>query len=124
MRILIAFLVGLFGFFYIGELLNRLSRRSIHSILGLLLILLGFVIGFFGNAFITSSAISTLVAIFLVGCGCGLTLHHLLAHRYLISERVELNFIRRHQNRFERLIEILRSEEHTSELQSPDQLSC
>ncbi len=106
MRILISFLIGLFAFFYLGELFHRAFKIRIHSLIGLLLLLLGFLTGFFGRQYVYPP-LDTLLATFLLGCGFGLTSYNLLSRRYLISEQIELKFIRRHETLFERFFEIL-----------------
>lgn len=106
MRLILTFLIGLVSFFYIGELLRQSLKNSPHSILGLVLICIGFFIGFWGKIFI-SAPLDSLLSVFLLGAGCGLTAHHLLSKRYIISEKIETDFIRRHESRFERILEIL-----------------
>lgn len=106
MRIIVALILGLFIFFYLGATLSKFLKRPSHSIPGLLLIFLGMFIGLFGPHFIPSSS-SVLFSAFLLGAGAGLTSHHLLSRRYIISEKVEKDFILRHQTLFERLLEIM-----------------
>ncbi|MBI2021418.1 hypothetical protein HYS93_00875 [Candidatus Daviesbacteria bacterium] len=106
MRIILAFLIGVIAFFFFGELINRIFRKPLHSIPGLLLIVLGFFIGLWGEMFFTPP-LDILMGVFLLGAGIGLTSHHLLSQRYLISERIEKDFVRRHETLFERTLEIL-----------------
>lgn len=106
MRIILAFIVGLVAFFYVGEGFNKLSKKPVHSIVGLLFLVLGMLIGSFGHLFFASS-IAILLSAFLMGTGIGLIGHHLLSKRYIISERLEQSFIQRHQTFFERLLEIM-----------------
>lgn len=106
MRLILSFLIGLVSFFYLGELFRRSFKNPLHSILGLMLIFAGFLIGFWGKLFI-SPPLDALLSVFLLGAGCGLTAHHLLSKRYLISEKIETDFIRRHESTFERILEIL-----------------
>ena len=106
MRILLVFVFGLLGFFYLGEILSRLLKKPLHSIPGLFMILIGLVIGLSGH-FWMPAAISIMVSSFLMGSGIGLTAHHLLSRRFIVSERIEQEFISRHQTFFERLIEIM-----------------
>lgn len=106
MRILLSFLIGFLSFFFIGEVLNRAFSKSPHSVIGLFIIIVGFVIGFFGRSF-APPPLNVLLSIFLIGAGSGLTAHHLLSRRYIISEQVEKKFIQRHETTFERFLEIL-----------------
>lgn len=106
MRILVLFLAGLVFFFFIGEALNRLFKNPLHSLYGILLIISGFIIGFLGQFFMPQP-LNTLLGVFLLGSGVGLTLHHLLSRRYIISERAELNFVRKHETKIDRALEIL-----------------
>ncbi|KKQ67010.1 MAG: hypothetical protein US86_C0002G0127 [Candidatus Daviesbacteria bacterium GW2011_GWA2_38_24] len=106
MRILLVFLIGLLGFFYLGEILNRFSKKTFHSYLGILFLTAGVVVGAAGHLFL-SSPISILSSSFLLGAGFGLIFHHLLSKRYIISEKIEQRFVQRHQTFFERLIEIM-----------------
>lgn len=106
MRIFLSFLIGFLSFFFISEGYNRIFKRPPNSILGLFLIPLGFIIGFFGKG-IFPPPVNVLVSLFLIGAGLGLTIHHLLSRRYIISERVELEFARRHETKIERFLEIL-----------------
>lgn len=106
MRLILSFLIGLVSFFYLGELFRRSFKNPLHSVLGLLLIFGGFLIGFWGKIFIPSP-LDSLLSVFLLGAGCGLIAHHLLSKRYLISEKIETDFIRRHESTFERMLEIL-----------------
>lgn len=106
MRILLSFLIGLFCFFFIGEGLSRLFSKPLHSLPGLILILVGFLVGFFSQG-ILYPPLNVLLSMFLIGAGVGLTAHHLFSRRYIISERVELDFVRKHETFFERVLEIL-----------------
>ena len=106
MRILVLFLAGLVFFFFIGEALNRLFKNPLHSLYGIFLIISGFIIGFLGQFFMPQP-LNTLLGVFLLGSGVGLTLHHLMSRRYIISERAELNFVRKHETKIERALEIL-----------------
>ncbi|MBI2022727.1 glycosyltransferase family 2 protein [Candidatus Daviesbacteria bacterium] len=106
MRIILTFLAGFISFFFIGDLLNRLFKQSIHSFIGLSVIILGFVIGFLGKNFI-APPLDSLLSVFLLGSGLGLTIHHLLSKRYIISEKLETNFVKKHETFFERTLEIL-----------------
>src|SRR3990167_9640393 len=106
MRILVLFLAGLVFFFFIGEALNRLFKNPLNSLYGIFLIISGFIIGFLGQFFMPKP-LNTLLGVFLLGSGVGLTLHHLMSRRYIISERAELTFVRKHETTIERALEIL-----------------
>lgn len=106
MRILLFFIVGLFSFFYISELVNRLFKKPLPSLIGLLFILSGTLAILFG-ANLLYSPMNILAGVFLLGSGFGLSLYHLLTRRYFFSEKIELNFIRKHKNWLERALEIL-----------------
>lgn len=106
MRIILVFLIGLLGFFYIGEAISRLFKKPLHSIPGLLLITLGLLWGLLGANFIPPS-LATLLASFLLGSGIGLISHHLLSKRFIVNEKIEQRFISRHQTFVERFLEML-----------------
>ncbi len=106
MRLIASFLIGLLSFFYLGELINRIFKRPLHSIFGLSLILIGFLMGFFGHL-IVSTPLDVFIATFLLGAGCGLVGHHLLSQQYIIHERAEKQFLKKHENLITRIIEIL-----------------
>ncbi len=106
MRILITFFLGLISFFYLAEAINRLFKRPLHAIFGLSLILIGFLTGFLGK-YLIPQPLDVLVGMFLIGAGLGSTIHHLLSARYILSERIEKNFIQKHEDRLERILEIL-----------------
>lgn len=106
MRIILSFLLSFLSCFFIGEILNRVYSKSPHSIIGIFLIIIGFIVGFFGKFYLTPP-LNVLVALFIIGAGAGFTAHHLLSKRYIISEKVERNFIKRHETIFERFLEIL-----------------
>ncbi len=106
MRIILSFLIGFLSFFFIGEVINRAFSKSANSIIGIFIIILGFAVGFFGKSY-AIPPLNVLLGIFLVGAGSGLTIHHLLSKRYIISEQIEKKFIQRHETTFERFLEIL-----------------
>ncbi len=106
MRILLSFVLGFLSFFFIAELLRRAFKNPRYNIPGLLLVLAGFLVGFFGSPYFYPP-LDVLLALFLIGSGLGLTTHHLLSMRYIISEEVEWKLVRKHQTKLERFIEIL-----------------
>lgn len=113
MRIILAFLIGLLSFFYTAELFFRLSRKYpalgflplTHSLVGLVFILIGFGIGFFGQSLL-GVGLNVLTAYLLIGAGLGLIIHHLLSRRFIFFERLEKDFVLRHETAFERALEI------------------
>lgn len=122
MRIILSFLIGFFSFFFLSETFKRIFGRPIPSFVGILTIILGFIIGFFGKKFIYPP-LDLLSALFIIGAGIGLVLHHLLSRRYIISEQLELKFYRRHETLIERLLEILPGALTWTALTSPFWLS-
>ncbi len=107
MRLIASFLLGFLIFFFLGDLLYKRLKLPLHNIPGLLLIILGFVIGFWGQQlFNLYSPLDVLAATFTLGAGIGLSFYHLLSKRHLVSETFEHNFIRRHESTFERFLEM------------------
>lgn len=111
MRIILALIAGLLLFFYLSEFYYRINKKHpfgiylTNSLVGLSLGLIGAFISSFGGDILPG--INVLLGLFLIGGGSGMVIHHLLSHRYLISERLEKDFVLRHENLFERLLEIL-----------------
>ena len=106
MRILLAFLIGLMSFFFLSAAIHKVFGKTPHSIFGLSLIIIGFLMGFFGKYYMPQP-LDILLGMFLLGAGIGSTAHHLLSKRYIISEDVERNFVKNHEDGFERALEIL-----------------
>ncbi len=106
MRLILAFVIGLLSAFYFGELLTRAFKRPIHSFIGIGIILIGIFFITLGSSFLVSP-INILLGTFLIGSGLGLLLHHLLSQKFVFSERLEHNFVRKHENGVERFFEIL-----------------
>lgn len=50
---------------------------------------------------------TVLIGSFLLGSGFGLTVHHLFFESFIVSEKLEKGFVRRHENRIERFLEML-----------------
>ena len=105
MRFLLILIIGLLASFYLSALIKQITRIKIHSVIGFIFIITAFLTGFFGQ-FLTYP-LNVLVAYLLAGIGIGILIHHLLSESYIISERLEKNFISRHDNAFERFLEIL-----------------
>ena len=115
MRILLVFSLGIILSFYLTEFIRRLWNISFtkkklihipHSFIGLLISSLGVVLMLFGKS-VFADPTNTLVATFLIGSGLGMVLHHLLASSFIISEQVEHRFVKTHETKFERLLEIM-----------------
>ncbi|OGE18614.1 hypothetical protein A3J19_03040 [Candidatus Daviesbacteria bacterium RIFCSPLOWO2_02_FULL_41_8] len=106
MRILLFLFIGFISFFYFGEVLKRIARGIRYSFFGIVLALAGFFFGFFGQPFL-GGGLNVLIAFFLVGAGLGLIVHHLLTQRFFFFEKPEKDFVLRHENGFERFLEIL-----------------
>ncbi len=106
MRILLVFFIGFLSFFYLSEVVGRLTKGLLYSLGGIILAFLGLIIGFFGKTILGEGA-NVLAAFFLIGSGLGLIIHHLLSRRFIIFERLEKEFVLRHENMFERILEIL-----------------
>ena len=106
MRILLIFFIGFLSFFYFAEILNRIIRGIRYSVLGVFFALVGFLIGFFGQSAL-AGGVNVLAGLFLVGSGLGLIIHHLLSQRFILFEKAEKEFVLKHENGFERFLEIL-----------------
>ena len=106
MRIILVFFIGFLSFFYLAQFLHHLIKGFRYSIFGMILAFLGLLTGFFGKI-ILGDGINVLVAFFLIGSGLGLIIHHLLSQRFILFERTEREFVLKHENIFERLLEIL-----------------
>lgn len=122
MRIILSFLIGFFSFFFLSEAFKKIFGRPIPSLIGILTIIFGFIVGFWGKNFIFPP-LDLLSSLFLIGGGVGLTLHHLLSMRYIISEEFELKFYRRHETLVERILEIIPGALTWTALTSPFWLS-
>jgi len=106
MRILLVFFIGFISFFYFAEIFRRAVKGVRYSAVGIILALVGLVTGFFGQS-VFPEALNVLAAFFLIGAGLGLIIHHLLSQRFILFERVEREFVLKHENGFERFLEIL-----------------
>lgn len=106
MRILLALFIGFLSFFYISEIVRRLLKDTLYSLTGLIFIFLGFLSGFFGSNFFPGG-LNVLMAYFLIGAGLGIISHHLLNRRFILFKNLEREFVLKHEDAFERLLEIL-----------------
>ncbi len=106
MRIIVTFLLGLISSFYLTDLLTRFIRRSLSSWFGIIFLFTGIILAFIhGSVF--GDATDVLLSTFLIGTGFGITTYHLLSRGFIISERSEKGFIRKHEKGVTRLLEIL-----------------
>lgn len=104
MRLILSFLLGLFSLFYLTDLISRAIKKTLPSLIGFFIILMG--IG--AKSFhLISSPLDTLFLTFTLGSGLGLISYHLLSRRYILSERFEKDFFSRHQGKVDRLLEIM-----------------
>lgn len=105
MRILLTFLIGLFSCFYLTDLITRFSRRSISSLFGVAMLIAGIILALLSGS-LFGSVLDTLLSTFLIGSGFGLIGYHLLSRGFIISERAEKGFIRKHEKGVTRALEI------------------
>ncbi len=105
MRIILTFVLGVVLSFYSTQVGSKLWSRLKpnrthlhHSSLGAVLFLAGILVYFLGDRF--------LISIFLIGSGFGVLVHHLMAESFIFSEKLEKNFVKKHDNLIERLLEI------------------
>lgn len=103
MRILLVIILGLILAFFLAEILAQLKK--VHSFLGLLLLLLGIATFFLGSIFL-GNPLSSLTSTFLIGSGFGMLLHHLLSESFVFSKNWEGKFIKKHDHKIERALEI------------------
>ena len=106
MRIILVFFVGFLSFFYLSAILDRLIKNLRYSLVGIILAILGMLFGFFGQT-ILSGGVNVLVAFLLIGAGLGLIIHHLLSQRFILFDKIEREFVIKHESKFERILEIL-----------------
>lgn len=106
MRFLLFFFLGFLSFFYISEIIHRLTSGIRYSILGLMFIIVGFLIGFFGGSYL-EGGLNVLLSSLLIGSGLGMIIHHLLSQRFVFFKGPEKEFVLKHETAFERLLEIL-----------------
>lgn len=106
MRIILAFFIGFLSCFYLSEIVKRIAGEFRYSIFGMLLVVVGFLVGIFGtNLF--PGGVNVLASFLLIGSGLGITTHHLLSKRFVLFEKVETEFVIKHETKFERFLEIL-----------------
>lgn len=116
MRILLVLVLSATLSFYTAALMSQAWRKIWpwrdwpfayhHSITGLILAILGFLTLIFGEN-ILGSPNNVLLGTAFLGLSLGTMLHHLLSENFIISEKVEKNFVKKHENGVERFLEIL-----------------
>ncbi len=106
MRLILMFFIGLLSFFYLSTVFARLIKKIRYSLIGLVLIIISLIFGFSGNL-IFYGGVNILLALFLAGAGIGMILHHLLSKRFILFKELEREFVLKHENGFERFLEIL-----------------
>ncbi len=100
------FFIGLMSFFYLSTIFQVFIKKIRYSFLGLILIIIGTILGFSGNL-VLYGGVNVLLAFFLIGGGLGLISHHLLSQRFILFKDFEKEFVLKHENGFERFLEIL-----------------
>lgn len=106
MRLILMFFIGLLSFFYLSTILQTLIRKIRYSFLGLMLIIIGAILSFSGNL-VLYGGVNILLAFFIIGGGLGLVFHHLLSQRFILFKNLEKEFVLKHENGFERFLEIM-----------------
>ncbi len=106
MRYLLTFIIGFISFFYLSALIKQLFNLKVHSLIGIVVIIFSIFLGIFGSGVI-SYPLNILAAYFLAGAGLGIIIFHLLSQSYILSEKIEKNFVTKHETKFERFLEIL-----------------
>ncbi len=101
------FFIGFLSFFYLSEILSKLVKGFRYSVGGLILAMIG-LIGLIGQIVVDfGGGIDVLLSFFLIGSGIGLITHHLLSQRFILFEKIEREFVLKHESGFERILEIL-----------------
>lgn len=118
MRIVLLFVLGVILAFYLMEVPKILWRNTQifkkfwelphlhHSAAGLLLFVTSLLILFLGGDLLGNPT-HILLGTFLLGSSVGMLIHHLLSEQFIISEKIEKDFIKRHETVVERSLEIL-----------------
>ncbi len=104
MRFILIILIGLLASFYLSALIRQTTKITIHSLIGLAILILGFILLPFTQLFYP---LNTLIGCFMIGIGLGIIAHHSLSESYVISEHREREFYSKHTRGFERFLEIL-----------------
>src|SRR3972149_887971 len=106
MRILLVFFIGFLSFFYLSEILRRTVTGIRYSCIGIIFAAAGLTLGFWGQPII-AGGMNVLASFFFIGAGAGIIIHHLLTQRFVFFEKTEQAFVLKHENAFERFLEIL-----------------
>ena len=106
MRLILMFFIGLMSFFYLSTIFQIFISKLRYSFIGLILIMAGIFLGFSGNL-VFYGGVNVLLALFLIGAGIGLILHHLLSRKFILFKEFEKEFVLKHENGFERFLEIV-----------------
>lgn len=115
MRILLTLIGGLLLAFFISAILSQIGKKfpflrkifPFHlSTLGITVLAAGITTYFF-KLDIINFLNPTLTTASLIGAGLGIIFYHLLYESFLISEKVEQEFIHKHDAQVERLLEIV-----------------
>lgn len=116
MRILLVLILATALSFYFSDFLAQMWRKIWprrgwpiayhHSLTGVILVFLGSLSFIIGQP-IVGTPNNILVGVAFIGFGIGTILHHLLAENFIISERIEKNFVQKHDTAVERFLEIL-----------------
>lgn len=114
MRFVLIFALGAFLSFYLISLIMRVRKDSgnvqptyfHHSLIGFIFFFASALILALGKTFI-GDPIHALLATFVLGSGVGIIVHHLLYNGFIVSEKIEKDFMRRHDTKLERLLEIM-----------------
>ena len=106
MRILLVFFIGFLSFFYLSEILRRTVTGIRYSFIGIIFAAAGLTLGFWGQP-ILAGGMNVLASFFFIGAGAGIIIHHLLTQRFVFFEKTEQAFVLKHENGFERFLEIL-----------------
>ncbi len=106
MRLILMFVIGLLSFFYLSMIFQTIIKKIRYSIIGLIFIIISMFLGFSGNL-IFYGGVNILLALFLAGAGVGLLFHHLLSQKFILFKDLETKFVLKHENGFERFLEIL-----------------
>ncbi len=106
MRILVTFLIGFLSFFYVSEVIQRVIKGLRYSLVGLIFLIMGLLVGFFGGG-VLGGGVNVLASFFLIGGGLGVTAHHLLSRKFILFRDMETQFVLKHEDGFERFLEIL-----------------
>ncbi len=101
MRFLGVFIVGFLSSFYLSQLTLSQLKLHLHSSIGLIISTTGIVF-----VIVNPVTNASLLGTFLISTGLGIILHHLLSQNYVFSEKLEQDFVQKHETLVERALEI------------------